>query len=95
MSDLTRVVGDIVRLLLKAGGSFVSGLEAVEISLRDELTVIGVSPPVQTVLMVLAAIGLITISVQLFGGLIRFAVILVLALLAINLILPSLLLPGS
>jgi hypothetical protein len=91
MDDLARVVGDIIRLLLRAGESFVSGLEAVEISFRDQMTIMGVSPPVQTVLMVLAAIALILLSVRLFGGLIRFAVILILALLAINLLLPSML----
>jgi hypothetical protein len=91
MNDLSRLVGDITRLLLRAGEAFVSWLEAVEISFRDQMTIMGVSPPVQTVLMVLAAIALIVLSVRLFGGLIRFAVILILALLAINLLLPSIL----
>jgi hypothetical protein len=89
MNDLERFISDLSRLLLRIGESFVAGLEAVEIALRDQLTIMGVSPPVQTVLLVLAAVALILITVRLFGGLIRFAIVVVLILLALNLLLPA------
>jgi hypothetical protein len=82
-------ISDLIHLLIRIGASLAAGLEAVEISLRDQLTIMGVSPPVQTVILVLTAVVLILLAVRLFGGLIRFAVIVILLLLALDLILPA------
>lgn len=91
MDQLERFISDLIHLLLRMGESFLRGLEAVEIALRDELTIMGVSPPIQTVLLVLSAIALILITVRLFGGLIRFVIVVIVVLLALNLLLPAML----
>jgi hypothetical protein len=91
MDQLERFISDLIHLLLRMGESFLRGLEAIEIALRDELTIMGVSPPIQTVLLVLSAIALILITVRLFGGLIRFVIVVIVVLLALNLLLPAML----
>jgi hypothetical protein len=91
LDELARFISDLIHLLVRIGASLVAGLEAVELSLRDQLTIMGVSPPVQTVVLVLTAVVLILLAVRLFGGLIRFAVVVILVLLALNLLLPVML----
>jgi len=95
MGDLTRIVDDIVRLLVRLGGSILDMVESIEVSLRLKLGAAGLPPTVQTAILVLAAIGMILLAVRILGGLLRFFVILVLILLALKLLLPAMMLPSQ
>ena len=95
MGDLTRVVDEIVRLLIRLGGSILEAVQAVETSLRVQLSAMGVPPTIQTIILVGASIGIILLALRVFGGLLRFFVIVVLILLAMKLLLPAMMLPSQ
>jgi hypothetical protein len=95
MGDLTRIVDDVVRLLVRLGGSILDAIQSIEISLRLQLSAAGLPPTAQTAILILAAIGMILLAVRVLGGLLRFFVILVLVLLALKLLLPAMMLPSQ
>ncbi len=57
--------------------------------LRDQLLTIGLSPLAQTVVMVAVVAFLAVTALRLFAGLLRFAVVLVLLLVALHLVAAS------
>jgi hypothetical protein len=95
MGDLTRIVNDIVRLLVRLGGSILAAVQAIEMSLRGQLSAAGVPPTIQTLILVAAAIGLMLLAVRIFGGLLRFFIIVVLILLAMKVLFPAMMLPSQ
>jgi hypothetical protein len=95
MGDLTRVVDEIIRLLIRLGGSILEAVQAIEASLRVQLNAMGVPPAIQTIILVGASIGIILLAVRVLGGLLRFFVIVVLILLAMKLLLPAMMLPSQ
>ncbi|WP_146101982.1 hypothetical protein [Rhodopila globiformis] len=80
----------MLQLLARLGDAAVSGLTAVELWLRAQLTTLGVPAEWQTVLMLALAALLVVTVVRMFGGLIRAAVLLVLLLIAARVLLPVL-----
>ena len=95
MGDLTRVIDDIVRLLIRLGGAMLDATQSVEEPLREHMSATGIPATFQTIILLVAAIVMILLAVRIFGGLLRFAVIVVLGLLAIKVLMPNLLLPSQ
>ena len=90
MDSFTRMVHSLLDLLITLGNLIVGALVSVELWLRAQLTHAGLPPEIQTVILLVVAILLVIGSLQLFGGLIRVAVVLVLILIAIHVVLPAL-----
>ena len=90
MDSFTHVINSLLQLMIELGNLVVSGLITLELWLRDQLAQLGLSPPIQTVIMVAIAALLIVGALRVFGGLIRIAVVLVLILIAIHILLPIL-----
>jgi hypothetical protein len=82
------VVNSLLQLILWLGNLIVAGIMAIESWLRAQLSQLGVSQPVQTVILLAVAVVLIVAALRLFGGLIRVAVVLVLILIAIHIVMP-------
>ena len=90
MDSFTNVVNSLLQLLIRLGNLIVGGIIAIEVWLRDQLAQFGLSPAIQTVIMLALAALLIMTALRLFGGLIRVAVVLVLILIAVHILLPVL-----
>jgi len=90
VDSFTHVINSLLQLMIELGNLVVSGLITLELWLRDQLAQLGLSPPIQTVIMVAIAALLIVGALRVFGGLIRIAVVLVLILIAIHILLPIL-----
>jgi hypothetical protein len=93
MGDLTRVVSDVLMLLIRMGTAILSAVEAIEMSMREQLAVMGVSPLTQTLILVVLAFAIILLALRVFGGLLRLAVIVVLVLIALQVMMPALMMP--
>ena len=63
-------------------------LTELELWLRSELQQFGAPHAVQTLILLAVAAVLVVGSLQLFGGLIRIAVVLILLLIAIHIVMP-------
>jgi hypothetical protein len=90
VDTFTRIVNSLLQLLTQLGDLAVSGLKAIELWLRDQLTSLGVPPELQTIIMLALAALLVLLVVRAFGGLIRVVVLLVLLLVAVRVLLPVL-----
>ncbi|WP_428487623.1 hypothetical protein [Rhodopila sp.] len=90
MAAFTRALEALLHLLAQLGELVLAGILAIELWLRAQLSQLGVSPPIQTVLLIALAVLLIVAALRLFGGLIRVAVILILLLVVIHVLLPVL-----
>ena len=90
MDSFSHVINQLLQLLIALGHALVAALITIELWLRTQLGQLGLTPSVQTAIMVGIAAVLILGSLKLFGGLIRVAVILVLILVAIHIVLPVL-----
>jgi hypothetical protein len=88
VDGFTRAINSLLELLIEFGDLVLAALVAVELWLRGQLTVLGVAPPIQVVILVALALALILAALRLFGGLIRVAVVLVLVLIVIHALLP-------
>jgi hypothetical protein len=83
-----RAINSLLQLLIQFGDLILAGIVAAELWLRGQLTLLGVPPAIQVVLLVALAVVLILAALRLFGGLIRVAVVLVLLLIVIHALLP-------
>jgi hypothetical protein len=83
-------INSLLQLLIRLGDVIVDAIVALEIWMRDQLQLMGVTGPAQTVVMVALAVVLIVAAFRLFGGLIRVAAVLVLLLVALHIVLPVL-----
>jgi hypothetical protein len=88
VDNFTHVINTLLQLLIQLGNLIVAGIVAIELWLRAQLGQFGLSPDVQTAILVVLAVVLILGALRLFGGLIRVAVILVLLLIGIHILLP-------
>jgi hypothetical protein len=88
LDTFTSALETLLQLIMKFGDLIVAAIVAVELWLRAQLTVLGVPPAFQTVLLLALAIVLILAALRLFGGLIRVAVILILLLIGIHALMP-------
>lgn len=88
MDNFRRALDSILQLILRIGDLIVAGILTIELWLRGQLEQFGLSPIIQTTILVVLAALLIVGSLRLFGGLIRIAVILVLLLIAIHILFP-------
>lgn len=89
MHDLMRLVDDLVRLIVRLGEMMLSGVGTAAVSLREQMTELGIPAQVQTIVLVLLAVAIVLLAVRLLGGVLRLAVIVVLVILAIQLTLPA------
>jgi hypothetical protein len=90
VDSFTQAVNSLLQLLMQLGELVVSGLKAIELWVRTQLTTVGVPAELQTVIMLALAALLILGVVRVFGGLIRIVVVLVLLLVAARVLLPVL-----
>jgi hypothetical protein len=90
MNEVRQVLNSLLQLVIRLGDIIVGAIIAIEVWLRTELTTLGVPPLIQTVLLIASALLLIVAALRLFGGLVRIAVILVLALIALHILMPVL-----
>jgi hypothetical protein len=90
VDSFTHAINSLLDLVIEFGNLIVGGLITFELWVRDQLAQLGLSPPVETVVMVALAALLIVVSLRLFGGLIRVAVVLLLILIAAHILLPIL-----
>jgi hypothetical protein len=88
VETFTRAVDALLQLLIQIGDLILAGIVAVELWLRGQFALLGLAPPIQTVLLIAIAVVLILAALRLFGGLIRVAVVLVLLLVVIHVLLP-------
>jgi hypothetical protein len=83
-----RAIDTLLQLLIQLGNLILAGIVALEVWFRDQLSQLGLSPPIQSVVLVAVAVLLLVAALRLFGGLIRVGVVLVLALIVIHALLP-------
>ncbi len=92
MGDLTKVVSDVLTLLMRLGSAILSAVEAIEASLREQLTANGVPPLIQTLILVVLAFATLLLVLRVLGGLLRWAVIVILVLIVVQMMMPTLML---
>ena len=88
MDSFTHAVNTVLQLLIELGNLVLAGIVAIEVWIRAQLTLLGLPPAVQVILLVAVALVLILTALRLFGGLIRVAVVLVLLLIVTHALLP-------
>ena len=88
MDQVKGVLDSLLDLLIRLGDVIVGVILAIELWLSDKLGAMGIPPLLQTVVLVGFAAMLVLAALRLFGGLIRIAVILVLALIALHVLMP-------
>jgi hypothetical protein len=90
VDSVTHTIDSLLQILIQFCGSIVNGIIASELWIRLELTRYGVTPTLQTVLLLALAAFLIAGSVRLFAGLIRIGVILMVVLMGIHIVVAAL-----
>ena len=88
MDNLQHVLTTLLRVSVELGYILLNTLVNIEEWTRDRLGQFGLSANVQTAIMIGVALGLILVALRLFGGLIRFIVIVALLLIAVHILLP-------
>jgi hypothetical protein len=86
VDSLTQPIDSLLHVLIQLSGRIVLGIVAVELWLRTQLTHYGVTPTLQTVLLLGLTGLLISVSVRVFGGLTRIAFILIVVLIAFHIV---------
>ena len=90
MDNLQHVLTTLLRISIELGHILLDALITIEEWAHDRLGQFGLSANVQTVIMTGVALVLILAALRLFGGLIRFIVVVVLLLIAVHILLPVL-----
>ncbi len=90
MDNLQHVLTTLLRMSIEIGNILLDMLVASEEWAHDRLSQLGLSANVQTVTMTTVTLVLILFALRLFGGLIRFIVVVALLLVAIHILLPIL-----
>jgi len=88
MNSFTHMIDSLLRLLIALGNMIVGGIVTIEVWLRGQLALFGLSRNLQTAILILVAALLIVASLRIFGGLIRVALVLVLILIGIHILSP-------
>lgn len=89
MESFQTLLDKLLQLLIEFGNLVTAALIALEIWLRVQLTQFGVSPPIQTGILLAVAVVLILGAFRMFGGLIRVAVVVILLLIGMHILLPA------
>ncbi len=82
---LTRLLAIIVGVI----NLILAGLAAVETWCHGQLTLMGVGPQLQSVILVALAVILFLAALRLFDGLLRLFLVVVLALIALHIVMPA------
>jgi hypothetical protein len=90
LDSFEHVINSLLQFLIRLGDVIVGGIVTLELWMRGQLSQFGLTPQVQTVIIIALAAVLILGSLRLFGGLIRVAVVLVLILIALHIVMPVL-----
>jgi hypothetical protein len=90
VDSFAHVINTLLQLLVRLGDIIIGGIVTLELWMRDQLAQFGLTPQVQTAIMLAIAVVLILLAFKLFGGLIRVAVVLVLILIALHIVMPVL-----
>jgi hypothetical protein len=90
VENLKAAVDAVLRLLMQIGIALAALLTGLELWLRQELQRLGVPHAAQTVILIVVTALLILGSLRLFGGLLRFAAVLILVLIVLDLVVPVL-----
>jgi hypothetical protein len=90
VENLKAAVDAVLRLLMQIGIALAALLTGLELWLRQELQRPGVPHAAQTVILIVVTALLILGSLRLFGGLLRFAAVLILVLIVLDLVVPVL-----
>lgn len=88
MGNLQTAINSLLGLLTQFGLAVAAILTELELWLRGELQQLGVPHALQTLILLAVAAALVVGSLQLFGGLIRIAVVLILLLIALHIVMP-------
>jgi hypothetical protein len=88
MEKVDQAINALLALFASAADAVLAGLAAVEQWLRAQLTGLGVTPQIQTVIMIAVAILLLLLVLRVFGGIIRVVLVVFLILLALHVVLP-------
>ncbi len=88
LANLQTALSSLLRILIDFGFAVAALLTEFEVWLRGQLQHLGVPHAAQTLVLLVVAALLILGSLRLFGGLIRFMVVLALILVAIHVIMP-------
>lgn len=89
MESFQTLLDKLLQLLIEFGNLVTAAVIALEIWLRDQMSQFGVSPPIQTAILLAVAVVLILGAFRMFGGLIRVAVVIILLLIGMHILLPA------
>jgi hypothetical protein len=89
VDNLTYTTNSLLQLLIESGREVVDFVGVMELWLRTLFTTYGVTPMVQTLLLVGITAALMLLSARVLNGLARATVILPLVLIACHLVLPA------
>jgi hypothetical protein len=88
VANLQTAIDTLLHLLGQFGVAVAAMLTELEFWLRGALQQFGVPHTLQTTTLLIVAAALVVGSLQLLGGLVRLAVVLILLLLAIHIVMP-------
>lgn len=90
MNTLNQTLTAVLNLLVGLFDIILGVIAAIETWLRGQLAHLGVAPPVQTVILLAAALLMLLAALRLFGGALRLLLVLLLVLWALHALLPAL-----
>jgi hypothetical protein len=90
LNRVNQAITELLALIRSLVDLILSGLAAIEAWLRGQLTGLGVSGPIQTIILLAVALLLIVLALRLFGGVLRAIVVIFLILLALHALMPVL-----
>jgi hypothetical protein len=88
MERVDQAITKLLALIRELVDLVLSGLAAIEVWVRHQLAVLGVAPPIQTIILIAIAVVLIAVTLRLFGGVLRAIVVVFLVLLALHALIP-------
>jgi hypothetical protein len=88
MEDVTQFIDGLLQLVIRFGEALGARLTDFEGWAREQLSLMGISPQMQTLVLIAAAALLIAVAVRWFGGVIRLVAIVLLLLVAVHILLP-------
>jgi hypothetical protein len=88
LERVNQAITELLVLIRRLVDLALSGLAAIEVWFRHQLTGLGVVGPIQTIILIAIAVVLIAVALRLFGGVLRAVVVIFLVLLALHALLP-------
>jgi hypothetical protein len=90
METVRQALAALLSLLVDFVGLILAAIGGVEVWIRSQLSLAGVNPQLQTVILIALAVLLIVGAFRLFGGLLRIIIVIFLLLIAIKMLVPAL-----